>query len=162
MELNLKIDIPDNKELSENIHKLMRIGVEQCALEWINMVKSIISDISVDTGEFLNSIHYEIIEDGDTFIMNGYDGINYGVFVDKGTVEHFVPFYKYVGGTEKYDVSQPILADWAKRVLGMTEEEMLKQGGLKIKHSGIHSFEKGMLHLESSYQEIFRDIFKSV
>ncbi len=111
MELNLNIKGLDSKELSDDIHEMMRVGVKRCALEWINMVKSIISDNSADTGEFLSSIHYEIIEDGDTFIMNGYDGVNYGVFVDKGTVAHFIPFYKYVGGAKKYNTSQPIFAD---------------------------------------------------
>ena len=162
MELNLKIDIPDNKELSENIHKLMRIGVEQCALEWISEVKRIISDNSVDTGEFLSSIHYEIIEDGDTFIINGYDGISYGVYVDKGTVEHFVPFYKYIGGKEKYDTSQEILAPWGRRVLGLSDNEMLAMGGIKVKHTGLHSFEKGLLKMEAEYQEIFANVFKDM
>lgn len=160
MELNLKIEGLDSKELSNDLHDKMRIGVERCALEWINEVKCIISDKSVDTGEFLNSIHYEITEDGDDFIMNGYDGVKYGKYIDKGTVDHFVPFYKYVGGTEKYDTSQPILADWGHRVLGLSEEEMIKMGGINVSHSGIHSFEKGLLKLESEYQEIFRDVFE--
>jgi len=160
MDLNLKIDGLDSEKLSGDIHEMMRIGVERCALTWINEVKRIISDKSVDTGEFLNSIHYEIVEDGDSFVMTGFDGVNYGVYIDKGTVKHFVPFYKYVGGSKKYDTSQPILADWGKRVLGLSEEEMLKMGGIKVSHSGIHSFEKGLLKMETEYQEIFNDVFK--
>ena len=160
MDLNLKIEGLDSGKLSGDMHEMMRVGVERCALTWINEVKRIISDKSMDTGEFLNSIHYEIIEDGDDFIMNGYDGVNYGVYVEKGTVEHFVPFYKYVGGEKKYDTSQPILATWGKRVLGLSEEEMLKMGGIKVSNSGNHSFERGLLHMEAEYQNIFNDVFK--
>ena len=68
MDLNLKIEGLDSDKLSGDMHKMMRVGVERCALEWINEVKRIISDKSMDTGEFLNSIHYEIVEDGDDFI----------------------------------------------------------------------------------------------
>ncbi len=162
MELNLKIEGLDSKELSGNIHEIIRQGVEICALEWENEVKRIISDKAINTGEFLGGIHYEITEDGDDFIMTGYDSVKYGVYIDKGTAEHFVPFYKYIGGKEKYDTSQPILADWGHRVLGLSEEEMLKMGGIKVSHSGIHSFEKGLLKMESEYQGIFENLFKDM
>jgi hypothetical protein len=153
MELNLSMEGLDSKGLSGDIHEIIRKGVELCAIEWQNEVKRIISDSKVDTGEFLNSVHYEIIEDGDDFIMKGFDGVNYGIYIEQGTVEHWVPFYKFG------DTSQPILADWGKRVLGLSEEEMLKMGGIKVSQTGIHSFEKGLIKMESEYQGIFRNLF---
>jgi hypothetical protein len=101
-------------------------------------------------------------QDGNTYTMTGMDAVKYGVYVDLGTAEHFVPFYKYIGksgGKSQYDTSQPILADWGRRVLNLSEEEMLKMGGINVKHSGIHSFEKGLIHLQNVYKKIFEDTF---
>ena len=120
--------------------------------------KEIISDTSVDTGEYLNSVHYEMFEDGDEIGFIGEDAVKYGIYIEKGTVQHFVPFYKWTG--DGYDVSQPILADWGKRVLGMTEEEMLAKGGIKVKQTGNDAFMKGLLYIEGEAKNIFSEVFK--
>ena len=163
MEINLDIDIDSEKILTKKLSDVFRIAVERCSLEWMQATKQVISDNSIDTGEWLNSVHYKVEQHGDIYTMTGMDAVKYGVYVDLGTVEHFVPFYKYIGksgGKSQYDTSKPILADWGRRVLNLSEEEMLKMGGIKVKHSGIHSFEKGLIHLQNIYKKIFTDTFK--
>lgn len=163
MELNIEMNVDNSKSLTKKLNEIFRIAVEKCANEWLNYTKSIISDNSVDTGEFLNSVYYKIEKQENSYIMTGRDAVKYGIYIEKGTVEHWVPFYKYIGkdgsGKSMYDVSQPILADWGRRVLGLSEEEMLKMGGMKVKHSGINAFEKGLIHMKLMYQKIFQETF---
>jgi len=161
MELSLDIsDLIHNFEhqTSNQIKEKIRKGMESLAIEWESKTKEIISDTSVDTGEYLNSVHYEMFEEGDEIGFIGEDAVKYGIYIEKGTVQHFVPFYKWTG--DGYDVSQPILADWGKRVLGMTEEEMLAKGGIKVKQTGNDAFMKGLLYIESEAKDIFREAFE--
>lgn len=164
MEINLDIDIDSEKTLTKKLSDVFMIAVEKCGMEWERATKQILQNKdATDTGEFINSIHYKVTKRKDTYIMTGMDAVKYGVYVDLGTVEHFVPFYKYIGkkgGKSQYDTSQPILADWAKRVLGMTEDQMLKMGGMVISNTGAHSFEQGLIHLQNVHGKIFEETFK--
>ncbi|MHA1886906.1 MAG: hypothetical protein ACTSX0_02675 [Promethearchaeota archaeon] len=161
--MELSLDISDliynlEHQTPEQIKEKIRKGMESLAIEWEGKAKEIISDTSVDTGEYLNSVHYEMFEDGDEIGFIGEDAVKYGIYIEKGTVQHFVPFYKWTG--DGYDVSQPILADWGKRVLGMTEEEMLAKGGIKVKQTGNDAFMKGLLYIEGEAKNIFNEVFK--
>ena len=161
MELSLDIsDLINNLEnqTPDQIRRKIREAMESLAVDWEGKAKEIISTTSVDTGEYLNSVHYEMFEDGDEIGFTGHDGVKYGIFIEKGTVRHFVPFYKWTG--EGYDVTQPILADWGKRVLGLTEEEMLEKGGIKVKQDGNDAFMKGLLYAEGKARGIFREVFE--
>lgn len=164
MEIELNIDVDDSKTLTKKLENVIRIAVEKCGMEWERATKQILQNKdAVDTSQFINSIHYKVTKRKDTYIMTGMDAVKYGVYVDLGTVEHWVPFYKYIGkkdGKSQYDTSQPILADWGRRVLGLSEEEMLSMGGMKVSHTGAHSFESGLIHLQHVHQKIFEDTFR--
>jgi len=161
MEISLDIsDLLNNLEnqAPEQVREKIYRAMESLAIDWEGKTKEIISETSVDTGEYLNSVHYEMSEDENEIKFTGYDGVKYGIFIEKGTVQHFVPFYKWTG--EGYDVSQPILADWGKRVLGLTEEEMLEKGGIKVKQTGNDAFMKGLLYIEGEARDIFKEVFE--
>lgn len=135
-------------ELEDMLRGEIRSTIESVAIEWEAKVKETISDKAVDTGEFLNSIHYEIFENKNEISFIGYDGVNYGKYYEYGTKSHFIPFYKYLGkdgdGNSMYDGNTPILADWGRRVLGLSKEEMLERGGMKVKTPALHIFFKSL------------------
>jgi hypothetical protein len=164
MELNLDINIDDSKTLTNKFTNVFKIAVIKCGAEWMRATKQILQNKdAVDTGEFINSIHYDVTKRKDTYIMTGMDAVKYGVYIEKGTVEHWVPFYKYMGnhnGRAIYDTSQPILADWGRRVLGLTENKMLKMGGMKVSNTGTNAFEQGLIHLQHTTRKIFEDTFR--
>jgi hypothetical protein len=153
MEMNLEINIDDQKTLTKKIEDVFRIATEKCGIAWMNATKQILQNKdTTDTGEFINSIHYEITKNKDTYTMTGMDAVKYGVYIEKGTVKHWVPFYSRSG--------DPILADWGHRVLGLSEEEMKKMGGMIVSNTATHAFEKGLLHLQHTHKKIFEDTFK--
>lgn len=160
MELNIDFE----KQFSEEeIKNKIKKSMESLAIEWEGEAKNIISDNAVDQGEFLNSIHYEMIEEGDVIGFIGYDGISYGVHHEFGTISHFVSYYKYIGkvdGKAQYDTSKPILAGWAKRVLGLTEEEMLERGGMNVQLKELMPFRKALAYVDAQAGDIFREEFK--
>ena len=47
-----------------------------------------------------------------------------------------------------------VLADWAKRTLNMTEEEMLAQGGMVVQLDELMPFRKALIHAENEAKEI--------
>jgi len=143
------------KGLSEKeIKDKIRRSVETMAFECESEAKQIVATTSMDTGQFLNSIFTETSEEGDEFSFTMYDGVEYGIYHEYGTVSHWVPFY-YRG-----DTSQPILAEWAHRVLGMDEEEMLEKGGMMVQIDETMPFRKALTHVENMTQEIFNKEFK--
>lgn len=163
--MELEIDFSDfEKQFSEEkMKEKIKKSMNAMAIEWEAETKNIISDNAVDSGEFLNSIHYEMIEENGGIGFIGYDGVTYGLYHEFGTVRHFVPFYKYLGkvdGTAQYDTSEPILADWGKRVLGLSEEEMLEMGGLNVQLKELMPFRKALAYIEAQAGNIFREEFK--
>ena len=135
----------------EDILSYIKDSMEKLALEWENNVKMIISDSALDTGEFLAIIWSEVIVNDDRIIMRGYDGVSYGIFHEKGTKAHFVPFYYYG------DTSKPVLADWGKRVLNLSEEQMLKMGGMNVQIDKLEPFIKSLLLIQNEAPEIFKN-----
>lgn len=133
------------KDFIENIHNT----IKKLAMDWKNNAQSIISDRSVDTGEFVNSIWTETFINKNNIGFTGHDGVKYGIFWEKGTKLHWVPFYRYG------DTSQPILADWGHRVLGLSEEEMLKMGGMKVQIPALMPFLKSLLYIQGISSEEF-------
>jgi len=164
--MEISIDMSDlidklKYQTSDQIKNIIYKSMESLAIEWEKHVKEIISDNAIDTGEFLNSIHYDMFEENNEIGFIGQDGVNYGIYHEFGTIRHFVPFYKYLGKDENgnaiYDISQPILADWGKRVLGLTEEEMLMKGGINVKAKELKPFMKSLLHIKSESENIFKE-----
>lgn len=147
----VKKGIVKNPIKKENILSYIEDNIKKLALEWENNVKMIISDGALDTGEFVNSIWSEVIVNNDKISFIGHDGVNYGIFHEKGTKLHWVPFYYYG------DTSKPVLADWAHRVLGMSEEEMLAQGGMNVKIDKLEPFIKSLLLIQNEAPEIFKN-----
>ena len=90
------------------------------AMEWTASVKEIIRTGAVDTGVFLNSVYTEIGVNG--FV--GGSSVDYAKYWEFGAEPHFVPFYDETGN--------PILADWGRRVLKLSPEEMRKMGGIVV------------------------------
>ena len=91
------------------------------AMEWESSVKMIVSNAdAVDTGELVNSFYTEIKPNG----FLGISSSKHAIYHEFGTEKHFVPFYSKSG--------EPILADWGRRVLKLTPDEMHKMGGLMV------------------------------
>lgn len=154
MEINLDINIDSEKTLTKKLSDVFRIAVEKCGMEWERATKQILQNKdAVDTGEFINSIHYKVTKRKDTYIMIGMDAVKYGVYIEKGTVAHWVPFFSKSG--------DPILADWARRTLGLSDEEMHKMKGMVVSNTATNAFEKGILHLQHTHKKIFEDTLKS-
>ena len=152
MDMEKLINNLENKskeEIKRRIYKSMEGMADECEAE----AKLIISDNSIDTGEFMNSIFTETWEEGDDIGFTMYDGIKYGIYHEKGTVKHWVPFYRYG------KVSKPVLAHWGKRVLGLTEEEMLSMGGIKVEIKESQPFMKALLKANTEVEAIFMEVF---
>jgi hypothetical protein len=159
MELNL--DMRDLERMvsgksQKEIRGLIKKSMTALAMEWESEAKRIVQSEILDTGTFLNSIHTEVYEEGDDVIFIGMDGIKYGIYHEYGTIKHFVPFYK------NGNINEPILADWAKRVLGMDEESMLKQGGMMIEIKESKPFMRAMIKSQAEAPDIFKETFTEV
>ena len=94
--------------------------INRKSMEWTTSVKEIIRNEAMDTGDFLNSIYTEIGANG--FV--GGSSVDYAKYWEFGTEPHFVPFYDQTGN--------PVLAEWGRRVLKLTPEEMRKMGGITV------------------------------
>ena len=139
----------DEKEIKAKIRRSM----ETMALEWECEAKSIVSSNKVDTGLFLNSIHYEMF-DGEEIGFKGYDGVEYGKYIEFGVLKHWVPFFYYG------DVSKPVLANWGRRVLHLDDETMLKMGGMEVELDELMPFRRALIYAGDKAQEIFANEFK--
>lgn len=156
MQLDLDMsDLEDtiSKKTPKQIRELIKDAMAGVAIEWENEAKRIIQDGALDTGEFANSIHFETFEEGTDIGFIGSDGVDYGIHWEYGTIRHFVPFYRH------NDTSQPVLADWGKRVLGLSETEMLKQGGLQVEIPELMPFRKAMLKAQAEAPGVFKEAF---
>lgn len=151
-DLESKIKDKSQKEIRDLVRKSM-VGV---AMEWEEEAKRIIQDGALDTGEFANSIHFEMFEEGDDIGFIGSDGVDYGIHWEYGTIKHWVPFYRYG------NLNEPVLAEWGHRVLGLIEEEMLKMGGMEVEIPELKPFMKSMLKAQSEAPEIFEETFGEV
>jgi len=157
MELSLDIE-----KLVSNLETITKKGIEDrvynameaMAQEWEKEAKLIVADSSVDTGDFLNSIHYEMNKDSDEIGFTGYDGVKYGIYHEFGTIRHWLPFFYYG------DTSKPVLANWGRRVLKLTDEEMLAMGGIEVEIKESQPFMKAMLKIQNEAEEIFTEVFR--
>jgi len=138
----------------DNVDKRLRRAVRKMGAEVERKSKLIVSRNSVDTGQFLNSIWSETWEEGDEYGFTVYDGVDYGIYHEYGTIKHWLPFFYYG------DVSKPVLADWGRRVLGLTDEEMLAMGGIEVEIDETMPFRKALLFVENKVQEMFDKEFK--
>ena len=154
MELN--IDFGDMIEQfgPAKVDKKIKRAVKKMGMETERKAKLIVSRKSVDTGRFLNSIWSETWEDGDTMGFTVYDGVDYGIYHEYGTIKHWLPFFYYG------DTSKPVLADWGRRVLGLSDEEMLAMGGIEVEIDEIMPFRKALLFVENKAQKMFDKEFK--
>ena len=134
-----------SKQLIENVTNT----VTKLSIDCVNHAKEVISDNSVDTGEFVNSIWSEVKVNKKQIGFTMYDGVKYGIYHEKGTKLHFVSFYK------NNNVSEPILADWGHRVLGLSQEEMLKMKGMPVKINATMPFLKSILYIQGITEEEF-------
>jgi hypothetical protein len=151
---NLESEIKD--KAPKEIRELVKKSMEGVAIEWESEAKRIIQDGALDTGEFVNSVHFEMFEEGDDIGFIGSDGVDYGVYWEYGTIKHWVPFYRYG------NLNEPVLAEWGHRVLGLSEEEMLKMGGMEVEIPELKPFMKAMLKAQSGASEIFTETFDEV
>ena len=159
--MQLDLDMGDlERTISEKspkeIRKLIKKSMEGMAVEWESEAKRIIQDGALDTGEFANSVHFEMFEEGDEIGFIGSDGVDYGIHWEYGTIRHFVPFYRH------NNLNEPVLAEWGKRVLGMTEEEMLKMGGMMVQIPELKPFMKSMIKAQSEAPDIFKETFMEI
>ncbi len=153
MELDIDFSNISKRFSKEEIMKNIKQAMESVAIDWEAEAKRIVSEGSVDSGRFLDSIHYEMSDNNGEIGFTGYDGVEYGIYHEYGTIRHWVPFYYYG------DTSKPILADWGRRVLGLTEEEMVIMGGIEVELKELMAFRKALIYAESQAQEIFYEVF---
>lgn len=151
--MELEIDFSDfTKQFDEKeIKKKIKRSMQTMAFECESEAKKIVADNSIDTGQFLNSIWAETWEEGDDIGFTMYDGVSHGIYHEYGTIRHFVPFFDKNG--------ESVLADWAHRVLGMSEEEMKAQGGMMVEIEESMPFRKALIHVENEAKEIFKEEF---
>ena len=159
--MQLDLDMGDlERTISEKspkeIRKLIKDSMEGMAVEWESEAKRIIQDGALDTGEFVNSVHFEMFEEGDEIGFVGSDGVDYGIHWEYGTIKHWVPFYRH------NNLNEPVLVEWGRRVLGMTEEEMLKMGGMMVQIPELSPFMKAMMKAQSEAPDIFKETFMEV
>ncbi len=159
--MQLDLDMGDlERTISEKspkeIRKLIKKSMEGMAVEWESEAKRIIQDGALDTGEFANSVHFEMFEEGDEIGFVGSDGVDYGIHWEYGTIKHWVPFYRH------NNLNEPVLAEWGRRVLGMTDEEMLKMGGMMVQIPELSPFMKAMIKAQGEASEIFKETFTEV
>lgn len=165
MELDINFSDFEKQFSKEEMRKKIKRSMEAMAIDWETNAKETVSDNAVDSGEFLTSIHYETFEEGDEIGFIGHDAVKYGIYHEFGTTRHWVPFYKYTGkvdGKSTYNTSEPILADWGKRVLGLSEEEMLARGGMNVQVKELMPFRKALAYVEAKANDIFKEEFKEV
>jgi hypothetical protein len=154
--MELDIDFGDMIEQfgPKKVDKKIKRAIKKMGMEVERKAKLIVSRKSVDTGRFMNSIWSETWEDGDTMGFTVYDGVDYGIYHEYGTIKHWLPFFYYG------DTSKPVLADWGRRVLGLTEEEMLAMGGIEVEIDETMPFRKALLFVENKVQKMFDKEFK--
>lgn len=133
-----------SKELIDNITKT----VTELSIDCVNHAKDIVI-VHSDTGEFVNSIWSEVSVTKNKIGFTMYDGVSYGIYHEKGTKLHWVPFYR------NGNISQPILADWGRRVLKLSQEEMIEMGGIKVKLDKLEPFLKSILFIQGIDDESF-------
>ena len=132
-------------EIKKKIKRCVATIANECELS----AKETISSGAVDSGRFLNSVFTETWEKDDEMGFTMYDGVDYGIYHEYGTIRHWLPFFYYG------DTSKPVLADWGRRVLGLSDEEMLKQGGMMVELDELMPFRKALLEIENKVQDIF-------
>ena len=145
----------------KQVNALIKRSMKAVAWEWENEARRIVTDGAFDTGDFAANIHHEMFEEGGEIGFIGMDGVKYGFYWEEGTVRHFVPFYAWTK-ENGYDVDDPILADWGHRVLGLSEEEMLKMGGMKVKIPKLKPFMRAMIVAQNNAADIFKKKFKEM
>lgn len=106
----------------------------------------------VDTGLMRSEIHYSMVS---PFEVQVTSGVNYDIYWEFGTERHFVPFFTRGGG----EITS--LGHWAMRVLGMSEEDLAKKGGLQIKTPAIKLYSKGMEEAMKNLDQIVEAAFKT-
>lgn len=153
MEINIDFSGLEQQFSEKEVRKKIKRSMETMALEWEAEAKRIISSNKVDTGLLLNSIHYEMF-DGKEIGFTGFDGVDYGKYIEFGTIKHWVPFFYYG------DTSKPVLANWGRRVLGLDDETMLAMGGLEVELDELMPFRKALIHASDRAQKIFDKEFK--
>ena len=137
----------------DKVDKKLKRAVRKMGAEVERKAKLIVSRKSVDTGQFMNSIWLDLWEDGDEYGFTVYDGVDYGIYHEYGTIKHWLPFYYYG------DTSKPVLAEWGRRVLGLTEDEMLAMGGIEVEIDETMPFRKALLFVENKAEKIFNKEF---
>lgn len=138
----------------DKVDKKIKRAIKKMGAEVERKAKLIVSKNSVDTGQFLNSIWSETWEEGTDFGFTVHDGVDYGIYHEFGTIRHWLPFFYYG------DTSKPVLADWGRRILGLTDEEMLAMGGIEVEIDETMPFRKALLFVENKTQRIFNREFK--
>ena len=159
MDINIDMgDLERNiKEKSpKEIKKLIEKAMFAVGSEWEGEAKRIIQDGALDTGEFANSVHFEMFEEGDSIGFVGSDSVDYGIHWEYGTIKHWVPFYRH------NNLNEPVLAEWGRRVLGLSESEMLKMGGMMVQIPELKPFMRAMMKAQSEASGIFKETFTEV
>ena len=154
MEMDINFDDVVKEFSPDRVDKKIRRTIKKMGVEVERKAKLIVSKKSVDTGQFLNSIWLDLWEDGDEYGFTVYDGVDYGIYHEYGTIKHWLPFYYYG------DTSKPVLAEWGHRVLGLTEAEMLAMGGMEVEIDETMPFRKALLFVEKKAQKMFDKEFK--
>lgn len=173
LEMNIEDCITGLDIAEEKIQQAIKDSIESLGIEGAIFAQDTISNFvdskghhqGVDTGHFVDSVHSEIILDGNGFRIA--DGVDYGIYHEFGTVSHWVPFFDESGNITGLGV-------WALHTLDFSEElgkggtrkskeEILKQrGGIMVKLDEMAPFRKALEHIKSITAITFRETFNDI
>lgn len=158
MKLDFKVDIKEltkntNNFINKNFYEIMHEIIEKICIDITGKAKEIVQDKAHDTGEFVQSIDYKIVDElkeKGTIKFKVFDGVKYGKYWEFGTIAHWVPFWNKQG--------EPVLADWGHRH-GFSEEEMKKMKGLMVEIPELMPFKRALLY---GFSKMNNNIIKTV
>ncbi len=101
----------------------------------------------VDTGFLRAGIHYSLIEPL-KLVVTSY--AHYDIYWEFGTKRHFVPFFDRSGRLNS-------LGRWAQRVLGLSEEDLARRGGMMVKAEKRRIYSGGVEEAMQNMSEIVKE-----
>jgi len=173
IDLDKKINTYSLNAQKHIIESMERLGFEAefDAKDTINtFVKSSGHSQGVQSGQFRDGVHSDVIEGGYGFALR--DSVDYGIFHEFGTEEHWVPFVDYGG-------SLTSLGKWAVlhfedlgfEVIGVSgkklkkpsrksrEEIVIARGGMSVSLDEMAPFRKALEHVQRISPKIFKEEF---
>jgi len=172
-ELEKKIDLASKEAQQHIINSMQRLGIE-AEIDAKNTINTFVNSKGhqqgVNSGLFRDGVHSDVVESGYGFALR--DSVEYGVYHEFGTEEHFVPFVDAGGGLTSLgkwavlhfdDLGFEVLGKSGKALKTPTRssrEEIVKsKGGMVVSLDEMAPFRKALEHAQHIAPEIFEEEF---